>query len=99
MQQVGMHFSTKRLAMQSAYYVDGWFLGPVSSLEELHNCFGLQFVILRWKSEIEPAKAPVLQHLLVLVLRLIFVRHSRRTDSAESDRKFSASYSRCFAGS
>jgi hypothetical protein len=99
MQQVGMHFSMKILAMRSAYYVDDWCLGPASSLEELQTAFGRQFVILRWKSGIEPAKGPVLQHLPVLVSRLIFVRRSRQTDSAESDRNFSAGYFRWFAES
>jgi hypothetical protein len=90
MPQVGMHFSRKMLAMRSAYYVDGWLLGPASSLEGLQNASGPPFVFLRWNPEIVPAKGPVLQHLLVLVLRLNFVRSCRRTDSAESDRNFSA---------
>jgi hypothetical protein len=76
--------------MRPAYYVDGWLLGPASSLEELQNAFGLPLVFLRWNPEIVSAKGPVLQHLLVLVLRLNFVRSCRRTDSAESDRNFSA---------
>jgi len=94
-----MHISTNTLAMRSAYYIDGSFLGPVSSLEELQNAFGLQLVFLRCKSETDSAKGPVLQLQLVLVLRMIFVRYFPQTDPAESDRNFAGSYSRWFAGS
>ncbi len=89
-----MHFSTKILVMRSAYYVDGGLLGPASSLEELHNAFLLQLVFLLWKSEIGFANGPVFRHLLVPMLKLIFVWCFRRRDSSESDQN----YFRYFAG-
>lgn len=87
-----MHCSTKMLAMRSVYSVDGELLGPASSPEKL------QLVFLRWKSGIGSAKGLVLQHLLVLVLRLSFATYSDQVDLEESDRT-SARGCRWFAGS
>lgn len=68
MQQVGMHLPTKMLVMRPACYVDGSFLGPASPLEGLQHVVGPYHVFLRWKSEIDSAKDPERQYLLVPVL-------------------------------